>query len=272
PAGDAGEFRGAARRLRLSHPHSRRSGEIAVLRGARLYAGAGAARGNGGASQEPAYSARRDRHAERLRHRQFRDSLRHESARRRCTRRSRHRREHAGERARQHGSRRHSRHIRLNLATGGTNDPTVARQRLETGIDRVKAHGWHVQLYTNLKMISALKDQFAAAPVSIVFDHFAGAQAELGPDQPGFAEVIELVRSGKAYVKISGAYRASKAAPDNADVVPLARALIAANPDRILWGTDWPHPDSVTPSGKKPTDATPLLQIDDARLLNQLPV
>jgi predicted TIM-barrel fold metal-dependent hydrolase len=162
--------------------------------------------------------------------------------------------------------------IRLNLATGGTNDPAVARQRLQIGIDRVKDRSWHVQLYTNLKMISALKDAFAASPVPIVFDHFAGAQAALGPDQPGFADVLELVKSGKAYVKISGAYRASKAAPDYTDAIPLAKALIAANPDRIVWGTDWPHPDSVTPPGKKPTDVTPLFQVDDGRLLNQLPV
>ena len=162
--------------------------------------------------------------------------------------------------------------IRLNLATGGINDPAVAQQRLEAGVDRVKARSWHVQIYTNLKMISALKDQFAASPVPIVFDHCAGAQAELGPDQPGFADVLDLVRSGKAYVKISGAYRSSKAAPDYADVIPFAKALIAANPDRIVWGTDWPHPDSVTPPGKKPTDVTPPFQIDDGRLLNQLPV
>ena len=162
--------------------------------------------------------------------------------------------------------------IRLNLATGGTNDPAVARQRLQTGIDRVKDRSWHVQLYTNLKMISALKDAFAASPVPIVFDHFAGAQAALGPDQPGFADVLDLVGSGKAYVKISGAYRASKAAPDYTDVIALAKALIAANPDRIVWGTDWPHPDSVTPPGRKSTDVTPLFQIDDGWLLNQLPV
>jgi len=121
-------------------------------------------------------------------------------------------------------------------------------------------------------MIAALKDEFSQSPVPIVFDHFAGARAELGPHQPGFADVLGLVKSGKAYVKISGAYRVSKAAPDYSDVIPLAQALIAANPDRIVWGTDWPHPDSVTPPGNKATDVTPLLQIDDGRLLNQLPV
>ena len=80
------------------------------------------------------------------------------------------------------------------------------------------------------------------------------------------------MKSGKAYVKISGAYRASKLGPDYADATPLAQALIAANPDRVVWGTDWPHPNSVTPADRKITDVTPLQQIDDGRLLNQLPV
>jgi predicted TIM-barrel fold metal-dependent hydrolase len=162
--------------------------------------------------------------------------------------------------------------IRLNLATGGTSDPNVGRARFLAGVGRVKNRNWHIQLYTGLPMISALKDSFAASPVPVVFDHFGGAQAALGVDQPGFADLLELVKSGKAYVKISGAYRASKLGPDFADAAPLARALIAANPDRIVWGTDWPHPDSVTPAGKQPTDVTPLHQIDDGRLLNQLPV
>jgi len=162
--------------------------------------------------------------------------------------------------------------IRLNLATGGTNDPNVGRQRLQAGIERVKNRNWHIQMYTNLAMISAIKDLVAASPVPLVFDHFGGAQGALGPEQPGFADLTELVRSGKAYVKISGAYRSSKLTPDYSDCAPLARALIAANSDRILWGTDWPHPDSVTPPGRKPTEVTPLFQIDDGRLLNQLPV
>jgi len=162
--------------------------------------------------------------------------------------------------------------IRLNLATGGVNDPNVGRQRLQAGLERVKNRNWHIQMYTNLAMISAIKDLLAVSPVPLVFDHFGGAQGALGPEQPGFAHLTELVRSGKAYVKISGAYRSSKLAPDYPDCAPLARALIAANSDRILWGTDWPHPDSVTPPGRKPTEVTPLFQIDDGRLLNQLPV
>jgi predicted TIM-barrel fold metal-dependent hydrolase len=162
--------------------------------------------------------------------------------------------------------------IRLNLATESMNAPSVGRSRFQAAVDRVKNRNWHVQLFTSLAMISAIRDLVATSPVPVVFDHFGGALGELGPEQPGFSDLLELVKSGKAYVKISGAYRASKLAPDYPDAAPLARALIAANSDRIVWGTDWPHPDSVTPPGKKPTDVTPLFQIDDGRLLNQLPV
>jgi predicted TIM-barrel fold metal-dependent hydrolase len=162
--------------------------------------------------------------------------------------------------------------IRLNLATGGVNDPTVGRPRFSAAVERIKARGWHVQLFTSLAMITAIKDLVATSPVPVVFDHFGGAQAALGVGQPGFADLVELVKSGKAHVKISGAYRASKLGPDYADATPLAQALIAANADRIVWGTDWPHPDSVTPPGKQVSDVTPLFQIDDGRLLNQLPV
>ena len=162
--------------------------------------------------------------------------------------------------------------VRVNLATGGTNDPVEAKRRFAAAVDRVKARGWHVQVYTNASMIPLIKDTIAAAPVPVVFDHFGGAQAAAGMQQPGFPELVELVKSGKAYVKISGAYRASTLGPEYSDVIPFAKALIAANPDRILWGSDWPHPDSVTPPGKKTTDVTPLFQIDDGKLLNQLAV
>ncbi len=160
--------------------------------------------------------------------------------------------------------------IRLNLATGGGNDPSAGRKRFEAAVERVQKRRWHIQMYTNLAVISSIKDLVAVSPVPAVFDHFGGARAELGTGQPGFADLLELVRSGKAYVKISGAYRASKLAPDYADAAPLAQALIAANADRIVWGTDWPHPNSS--SGNPATQVTPLLQIDDGRLLNQLPV
>jgi len=156
--------------------------------------------------------------------------------------------------------------IRLNLSTGGTNDPAVGRQRLQRAIERVKSRNWHVQMNTNLAMVTATRDIVAASPVPVVFDHFANAREELGVQQPGFADLVELVRSGKAYVKIS-----VTAGPraDYAPFAPLARTLIAANSDRILWGTNWPHPNSG--SGRKATELTPLFQVDDGLVLNLLP-
>ena len=119
-------------------------------------------------------------------------------------------------------------------------------------------------------MIEALQDQIADAPVPVVFDHFGGAQGALGVDQPGFKTLLNLVKTGKAYVKVSAPYRSSSQAPVYPDVVPLAKALVAANPERILWGTDWPHPQQIP--GRKVTDITPLFQIDDGRVFNLLPV
>ena len=162
--------------------------------------------------------------------------------------------------------------IRLNLQTTGAVEPAVGRQRFQAAVARLKSRGWHIQVYSGLAVVSAIKDLVLDAPMPVVFDNFGGARAALGLDQPGFADLVELVHSGKAYVKISGAYRASTQAPDYADVVPFAKALIAANADRVVWGTDWPHPDTTMTPGRRPTDITPMLQIDDGRLLNQLAV
>jgi predicted TIM-barrel fold metal-dependent hydrolase len=160
--------------------------------------------------------------------------------------------------------------VRLNLETSGQTDPEAARARLRATIARVKPRGWHVQLYTRLSVIEAIGDEIRGSDVPIVVDHFGGAQASGGVAQPGFQTLVGLVQSGKAYVKISGAYRCSSNGPDYDDVAPLARALVAANPQRIVWGTDWPHPDS---SRARPAmEVSPRLPIDDVRLLNRLAV
>jgi predicted TIM-barrel fold metal-dependent hydrolase len=162
--------------------------------------------------------------------------------------------------------------IRVNLETTGQSDPAVARQRFQEAVDRIKRRGkWHIQVYTRLSVIEAIKDQVTAAPMPVVFDHFGGAQAALGVSQPGFDTLLNLVRSGRAYVKISAPYRSSTKPPDYADVAPLAKALIGANPQHILWGSDWPHPAS--PVAHRPvTEITPLWQVDDGRIFNQLPI
>jgi predicted TIM-barrel fold metal-dependent hydrolase len=162
--------------------------------------------------------------------------------------------------------------MRINLATGGQNDPVSGRRRLEAALKQAKSLGWHVQMFTTPNVIAAIRDLVSAADVPVVFDHFGGAKAAAGPGQPGFSDLLELVRSGHAYVKVSGAYRASSNGPDYKDAAPLARALIAANADRVLWGTDWPHPDTTIRPGHPATEVTPLLPIDDGLLLNQLPV
>ena len=160
--------------------------------------------------------------------------------------------------------------IRINLETSGQADPAVARQHLQAGVERIKGRKtWHLQVYARLSVIEGTRDLIEAAPIPVVFDHFGGAKAALGVAQPGFETLLKLLRSGKAYVKISGAYRSSTLGPDYPDVVPLAKALVAENPQRILWGTDWPHPSQVP--GQK-TEISPRFQIDDGHLFNQLTI
>lgn len=157
--------------------------------------------------------------------------------------------------------------IRINLATVGQTDPDLGRRRLTAAIARIGKRKWHVQMYTQLSVIEAMQKEIAASPVPVVFDHFGGAQASGGTSQRGFDVLLDLIRSGRAYVKVSAPYRGSTAAPDFADMGPLAKALIGANVNRVLWGTDWPHPD--TTPGRPATEISPLRQIDDGRVFNQ---
>ncbi len=161
--------------------------------------------------------------------------------------------------------------VRVNLATAGESDPSQARRNLAAAVARVAPLGWHVQVYTQLSVIAALHDEVPRLGVPIVFDHFGGAQATGGIEQPGFAALLALVSAGHAYVKVSAAYRSSDKAPAYDDVAPLARALIAANPERILWGTDWPHPHAAPPGAALGAIA-PSYDIDDGLALNQLRV
>lgn len=162
--------------------------------------------------------------------------------------------------------------IRLNFENFGQTNPDAARKAFDSAVQRVSSRKWHIQIYTRLSVIESLHSEVMAAPLPVVFDHFGGARASLGIGQPGFGTLVEMVRSGKAYVKISGAYRSSDKPPDYPDVAPLAQALIAANAERIVWGSDWPHPAGGALAGHSATDIAPLFQIDDGRLLNQLPV
>jgi predicted TIM-barrel fold metal-dependent hydrolase len=148
-------------------------------------------------------------------------------------------------------------------------DPAVARQRFQRAQAQVRGLGWHIQLYTRPSVIDSLRDLIMEAAVPVVFDHFGGAQASLGIGQPGLAALLEVVRAGRAYVKLSAPYLVSNQSPDFPDVTPLAKALVAANPRRMLWATNWPHPNSTPSAGRSATDVTPLFQMDDGRIFNQ---
>jgi predicted TIM-barrel fold metal-dependent hydrolase len=160
--------------------------------------------------------------------------------------------------------------IRLNLATAGQTDPAAARRRLQAAIARVAPRRWHIQMNTQLVVIEAIQDAVSAASIPVVFDHFGGAQAALGVGQPGFGALVKLVQAGHAYVKVSAPYRSSNQGPAYADVAPLAKALIGANPQRIVWGSDWPHPGP--PADRPLTDITPFYEVDDGLVLNQLAI
>lgn len=156
--------------------------------------------------------------------------------------------------------------IRLNMSNGPRSSQTP-RERLEAATRRMKPLGWHVQMLSNPAVIASVKDLVQQSPVPVVFDHFGGADLSKGLDQPGFTDLVDLVRTGHAYVKISiPAVNMSRFA----GAKPLAQALIAANFDRILWGTDWPHP--IPAPGRKATEVSPFAEIDDGEVLNQLPL
>ncbi len=153
--------------------------------------------------------------------------------------------------------------IRMNFEHKGEGDHTRAARQLAAMAQKIAPYRWHIQVYARLHLIASLFDAIRGLPVPVVFDHFAGARGEAGLDQPGLAGVLDLVRDGRAYVKFSAAYRSSDRAPDYADIAPIARAFVAANPDRIVWGSDWPHPDPHRPPGSTFEDVCPPLPVDD---------
>ncbi len=162
--------------------------------------------------------------------------------------------------------------VRLNLETNvaGKFDADGAKALLDKTAKQLDGRGWHVQFYTRLDTIAALKDTFSQQPFPIVFDHFGRAVATGGVEQPHFDVLLDLVKNGHAYVKISGAYRVSTKGPDFLDVTPLAEALVKANPDRLVWGSDWPHPNSDAGRHKPLTEIAEPFPIDDGLVFNQV--
>ena len=109
---------------------------------------------------------------------------------------------------------------------------------------RIAPFGWHIELLFPGKDMLDLMPTFKGLKVPISVGHFAYQPATAGVSAPGFQALLELVREGNTWVKISGANRVSATdLPPYDDVKPMAHALIEAAPDRLMWGTDWPHPN-----------------------------
>ena len=160
--------------------------------------------------------------------------------------------------------------VRLSINAAG--DSATARQRLKMTVDRLKTRkNWSLQLSANAATYEILRDELMALPMTLVMDHFGQVQVAEGVGQRGFGTVLELLKSGQAYVKISNADSFSTQ-PDLSDVTPYAKALIGANPQRVVWGTAWPHPTAGNVEGRKPTDLARHRQADDGRTMNMLPV
>ena len=109
---------------------------------------------------------------------------------------------------------------------------------------RIAPFGWHFEFLFPGNDILDLMPTFEALTVTMSIAHFAYQPATAGVSAPGFQALLKLVRTGNTWVKISGANRVSKTdLPPYDDVKPMAEALIEAASDRIMWGTDWPHPN-----------------------------
>lgn len=112
-------------------------------------------------------------------------------------------------------------------------------------VRRVEPLGWHIVLHFDAKDFATYADLLDAMPVPYIIDHMARVPAKDGIGQEPFQQLLDLMRSDeRCWVKISCAERLTegKVAPFD-DVIPFAQALVAAAPDRVLWGTDWPHPN-----------------------------
>jgi predicted TIM-barrel fold metal-dependent hydrolase len=144
----------------------------------------------------------------------------------------------------------------------------VAR-RLEAAGKRLAGRNWHINTSGSLSSLADLADVIAAMLVPVVFDHWALPDPLRGVNQPGFDVLLQLLKAGRIYVKLTHRIHALSTEGAAYDATPLARAMIAANPQCILWATDWPHA-GIRPPGYAVTDISPFIQIDDGRVFNQL--
>ena len=132
--------------------------------------------------------------------------------------------------------------VRLNTDNKG--GMPFGMDRIPDLAQRIAPFGWHIEFLFPGRDILDLMPIFEALTVPMSIAHFAYQPATAGVSAPGFQALLALVKAGNTWIKISGANRVSETdLPPYDDVKPMAEALIEAAPDRIMWGTDWPHPN-----------------------------
>jgi predicted TIM-barrel fold metal-dependent hydrolase len=159
--------------------------------------------------------------------------------------------------------------VRLNLMSPRVSDVAAAARLLEPVAARVAALGWHLQIYADPDVVAPIAPLLARLPVPVVLDHMAGVRARQGVTHPGFVALLDLRARGGCWVKLSGADIVTEFADTCDAAAPFLRALIAANPARLLWGTDWPHlvhhsgamGDAAPPAGYRNVDEAALLRL-----------
>jgi predicted TIM-barrel fold metal-dependent hydrolase len=102
--------------------------------------------------------------------------------------------------------------------------------------------GWHLQLWIDVKDLDDTLPALNALGLPVVIDHMGRTEASAGASSAGFRSLLRLLGDGGCWVKLSGAHRISRQAPDYPDARPFLEALVRTNPERLVWGTDWPHP------------------------------
>ena len=117
--------------------------------------------------------------------------------------------------------------------------------------------GWHLQLWLDTRDLPELMPALARCPLPVVVDHMGRMEHRHGVNHPGFRALLRGVGEGRLWAKLSGTYRLGATAPDYPEARPFHEALVAANPDNLVWGSDWPHP---RPEGPVP-DAKHLLAL-----------
>ena len=142
--------------------------------------------------------------------------------------------------------------IRFTLGDPAT--AVVKVDMIEPLAKRVADLGWHVQFNVEGAQIVELADLLRRLPTPLVFDHLANPPLPAGIEHPSHAIVRGLIDRGRTWVKLSGAYSNSKIGPPSyPEATKTARAFVSAAPERLVWGSDWPHP--TMPNDKKPNDA-----------------